>query len=258
MNVNSVTALGQSAYLSYSTAAKNKTFSNTMTSSSNTDSYLFNSSSSSSGTNSYLFNSLSSSDSTDNDLWSSVFSDSSSTQSQILTTMKKYTSTSENFYSAFASSSSNLKAASTNLTSVLSNPDASTSDITNNIQTFVNDYNNTTALFNDNSSVSTTMSKFADFFTNGAKNANIPLANIGISVDDNGKMTVDESALTNAVQNNSSAIKNAFSGSQGLANQAYVKTAQAINNVENLVPFPDITNLTTGSSKLGLLADISA
>lgn len=243
MNVNSVTAMGQFAYLNYTTAAKNKTFSS-MTSSND-------------GSND-LLNTSTDSTSASDDLWSNVFSDSSSNQSQILATMKKYTATSENFYSSFASTSASLKSSSTNLTSVLANPAASASDITDSIKTFANDYNNTTTLFQKNADVSSTMSSFADSFAGSTKSAKSSLATIGISVDTNGKMTIDEKALTSATQNNPSAIKAVFGGNQGLGNQAYFKNALAVSNVENFVPFPDITSLTTAPTSLGLLADIFA
>ncbi len=243
MNVNSVTAMGQFAYLNYTTAAKNKTFSS-MTSSND-------------GSND-LLNTSTDSTSASDDLWSNVFSDSSSSQSQILATMKKYTATSENFYSSFTSTSASLKSSSTNLTSVLANPAASASDITDSIKTFANDYNNTTTLFQKNADVSSTMSSFADSFAGSTKSAKSSLATIGISVDTNGKMTIDEKALTSATQNNPSAIKAVFGGNQGLGNQAYFKNALAVSNVENFVPFPDITSLTTAPTSLGLLADIFA
>lgn len=243
MNVNSATAMGQFAYLNYTTAAKNKTFSS-MTSSNDGTSDLLNTSTSSA--------------SASDKLWSNVFADSSSSQSQILATMKKYTATSEKFYSSFASTSTNLKNSSTNLTSVLENPAASASDITDSIKTFANDYNKTTALFKDNARASSTMSSFADSFASSTKSAKNSLAAIGISVDTNGKMTVDETALTTAVQNNPSAIKAVFSGNQGLGNQAYFKTSLAVSNVENFVPFPDITSFTSAPTSLGLLADMFA
>ena len=224
-------------------AAKNKTFSS-MTSSND-------------GTNDLLNTSTSSTSASDN-LWSNVFADSSSSQSQILATMKKYTATSEKFYSSFASTSTNLKSSSTNLTSVLANPAASASDITDSIKTFANDYNKTTALFKDNASVSSTMSSFADSFASSTKSAKSSLVAIGISVDTSGKMTVDEKALTTAAQNNPSAIKAVFSGNQGLGNQAYFKTALAVSNVENFVPFPDITSFSSTPTSLGLLADMFA
>ncbi len=255
MNVNSVTSQSSVSYLKYATSKSNSIFKSADTSASNSNSYLFGSSSSSSP-NSYLLDSLSST--SDSSLWKSIFSDSSSNQTAILATMKEYTKTSNDFYSSFASAATSLKSSSSKLAETLNSSKSSTSDIVDSITSFANDYNDATKLFTENSDVSTALSGLANSFSNGTKNSSNVLSSIGITVDKSGQMTVDQTALTDAVNNNYDAVTSALGGSTGLADQAYSKITLAINNTSNLVPFPDLTSLTSSSSSLGLLADMYA
>ena len=254
MNVNSVTSQSSMSYLRYVTSASNSAFKTADTLASNSNSYLFGSSSSNS-TNSYLLDSLSSNNSS---MWKNVFSNSSSNKTAILATMQKYTKTSKDFYPAFASTATSLKSSSETLAETLNSSSSSTSDIVDSITSFANDYNDATKLFSKNSDVSTALSGLAKSFSNGTKNSSNALSSIGITVDKSGQMTVDQTALTDAVNNNYNNVKSALGGSTGLASQAYAKISLAINNTGNLVPFPDITSFTSSSTSLGLLADLYA
>jgi len=255
MNVNSVSSQSSISYLKYSTAESNSTFSSVDNSTSSSNSYLFDSSSSSS-TSSYLLNSLSSTD--DSSLWNTVFSGSSANKSIVLATMKKYTETSDEFYSSFASTATSLQSSSLNLAETLDSSNSSTSDIVDSITSFVSDYNDATELFSDNSDISTALSGLATSFSDGTTDSSDLLSSIGITVDEDGKMTVDEDTLTDAVENDYSTVQSVLGGSTGLASQAYSKITLAINNTDNLVPFPDFTGITTTSTSLGLLADLYA
>ena len=255
MNVNSVTSQSSMSYLKYITSKSNSDFKTADTSASSANSYLFDSSSSSS-TNSYLLDSLPAT--SDSSLWQSIFSDSSSNKTAILTTMKNYTATSKDFYSSFSATATSLKSSSSNLAETLNSSNTSTSDIVDSITAFANDYNDATELFSKNSDVSTALSALSNSFSKGTKNASNLLSSIGITVDTSGKMTVDQTVLTDAVNNNYDTVKSALGGSTGLASQAYSKISLAMSNTSNLVPFPDLTSLTSSSSSLGLLADIYA
>lgn len=255
MNVNSVTSLGAMSYLKYATSKSNSTFKSVDASASTSNSYLFGSISSNSASG-YLFGSLPST--SNSALWNTIYSDSDSNKTAILSMMKKYTTTSNKFYSSFATTSTSLQSSSLNLAETLNSSSSSTSDIVDSIASFVSDYNDATDLFSKNSDVSTALSGLAKSFSTGTKNSRNVLSSIGITVDTSGKMTVDQNTLTDAVKNDYDTVKSVLSGSTGLANQAYSKITLAMNSASNLVPFPDVSSLTSSSTSLGLLADLYA
>lgn len=255
MNVNSVTSQSTMSYLKYATSKSNSTFKSVDASISTSNNYLFGSNSSSS-TSSYLFDSLPST--SNSALWNTIYSDSASNKTAILSTMKKYTTTSNKFYSSFATTSTSLQSSSSDLAETLNSSSSSTNDIVDSITSFVSDYNDATKLFSKNSDVSTALSGLAKSFSNGAKNSSNVLSSIGITVGKDGKMTVDQTTLTDAVNNDYDTVKSVLGDSTGLASQAYAKITLAMKNTSNLVPFPDISSLTSSSSSLGLLADLYA
>ena len=68
------------------------------------------------------------------------------------------------------------------------------------------------------------------------KNSSNSLSEIGITVGDDGKLSINEEKLSGAVKSDAKKVKNIFSGSIGIANETYNKVQNAMNNSKNLYP----------------------
>ena len=103
------------------------------------------------------------------------------------------------------------------------------------VKKFANDYNKTVNLLDKNSSKSTKLEDLADSFKS-TKDSSSSLSEIGITVGDDGKFSVNEDKLKSAVNSDYKKVKNIFNGSSGIANQTYNKVQNAMNNSKNLYP----------------------
>jgi len=103
------------------------------------------------------------------------------------------------------------------------------------VKKFANDYNKTVNFLDKNSSKSTKLEDLADSFKS-TKDSSSSLSEIGITVGDDGKFSVNEDKLKSAVNSDYKKVKNIFNGSSGIANQTYNKVQNAMNNSKNLYP----------------------
>ncbi len=103
------------------------------------------------------------------------------------------------------------------------------------VKKFANDYNNVVNFLDKNSDKSTKLESLADSFKS-TKNSSNSLSEIGITVGDDGKLSINEEKLTGALKSDAKKVKNIFNGSSGIANETYNKVQDAMNNSKNLYP----------------------
>lgn len=104
----------------------------------------------------------------------------------------------------------------------------------NNVRNLVRDYNATVSYLNENRGVSNRMSALANNLRN-SNAINESLRNIGISVNQTGELTINETALNLALNNNSEGV-NEILGSEGLAGRLERDINRANAQGESLFP----------------------
>ncbi|MDF2564689.1 MAG: flagellar capping protein [Massilibacillus sp.] len=247
MNVNSVTSLSQSSYLTYKTGQSNSAFAsiaNIQTDVTNTKSSNF------------FLNSSQYSYTSSDDLLKNVLSSRFAEQKKTLATLKEYSQKSEKFYSNFFPEMNDLKTSA----STLADTDFSsknTSSIVKNVKQFASDYSSAVDFLSSNKSVSTGVSNLATSFSSTKYNSRA-YDSIGIKVDTSGRLTVDESKLTSALTSDADRVKELLGGSSGLASKTISRVNVAETNSSNLVPFPNISNRAYNGITQGMLLDIFA
>lgn len=142
----------------------------------------------------------------------------------------------------YTSESNNVKLSSTinaSLNSIgkakISSDNVDSKKIVDAVKKFANDYNKIVNLLDKNSSKSTKLEELADSFKSTKDNSS-SLSEIGITVANDGKFSVNEDKLKSAVNSDYKKVKNMFGGSSGIANQTYNKVQNAMNNSKNLYP----------------------
>lgn len=111
--------------------------------------------------------------------------------------------------------------------------DENTNAALSNVRDFVNTFNNAVDYFNENRGVSDRMNALASNFGNEANLS--ALDDVGISVNENGRLRVDESKFADAL-NEDSANVNALLGQNGLAGRLDRNINLANSQRENLFP----------------------
>ena len=103
------------------------------------------------------------------------------------------------------------------------------------IKKFADSYNKTLSFLNENKDVSTAVSDLAYSFATTRFQSGA-LSKIGIAVDMNGALSVNESKLSQALKQNPQDVEKILGGASGIASNAYGKTVNAMNNSRNLYP----------------------
>jgi flagellar hook-associated protein 2 len=103
------------------------------------------------------------------------------------------------------------------------------------VKSFANDYNKVVDFLDENSSKSNKIKSLADSFTS-TKDSSKSLSSIGITVESNGKLSVNENNLKDAIGKDYKNVKNILSGSSGTATETYNKVQNAMSNSKNLYP----------------------
>lgn len=100
---------------------------------------------------------------------------------------------------------------------------------------FASDYNDALDLFSKYSNRSPAMNSMASAFSSSKYSSN-KLSEIGINVSANGKLSVDATKLSSALEKTPEKVTNILSGKDGLANTAYQKASAAKINERTLFP----------------------
>ena len=103
------------------------------------------------------------------------------------------------------------------------------------VKKFASDYNNVVNFLDKNSSKSNKIKGLADSFE-AIKYKSNSLSEIGITVGDDGKLSINEDKLKSVANSDYKKIKNIFGGSSGIASDTYNKVQNAMNNSKNLYP----------------------
>lgn len=142
----------------------------------------------------------------------------------------------------YTSESNNIKLSSTinaSLNSIgkakISSDNIDSKKVVDAVKKFANDYNKIINFLDKNSSKSTKLEDLADSFKS-TKDSSSSLSEIGITVGDDGKFSINQDKLKSVVNSDYKKVKNIFSGSSGIANQTYNKVQNAMNNSKNLYP----------------------
>ena len=123
-------------------------------------------------------------------------------------------------------------------------------DALKNIKTLVSDYNTAISFFSDNANVSARVKNLSTSFSDTTYNAKT-YAKIGINVDSTtGKLSIDETKLTKALQDTPDRVENLL-GSNGLAGKAADKTARAEAQADQL--FPSVSSMLGSELKTASL-----
>jgi flagellar hook-associated protein 2 len=103
------------------------------------------------------------------------------------------------------------------------------------VNKFASDYNKVVSFLDKNANKSTKIEGLADSFQAIKYNKN-SLSEIGITVGDDGKLSLNQDKLKNVVGNDYKKVKNIFGGSSGMAAETYNKVQEAMNSSKNLYP----------------------
>ena len=103
------------------------------------------------------------------------------------------------------------------------------------VKKFANDYNKVVNFLDKNSDQSTKLENLSESFKS-TKNSSSSLSEIGITVGNDGKLSINEEKLTGALKSDVKTVKNIFSGSSGIANETFNKVQNSMNNSKNLYP----------------------
>lgn len=250
MNVNSVTSLSQSSYLTYKTGQSNRAFYSISTSL-----YRSKDDDTSDLRSTFLAtDQYSSSHSTK--LLEDALTKRLAEQKQTLATLKDYSEKSNKFYSKFFPTMSDLKTSA----NTLAGTDFSASDkssIVKNVKQFASDYNNAVEFLANNASTSTGLLKLSISFSNTKFNSRA-YGSIGIKVDTSGRLSVDEAKFTDSLTDDPDKVNQLIGGSHGLAAKTMSQTKIALTNTNNLVPFPTISKKAYNSITQSMLFNIFA
>jgi len=103
------------------------------------------------------------------------------------------------------------------------------------VKKFASDYNKVVSFLDKNSSKSTKIEDLSDSFE-AIKNKSNSLAEIGVTVGDDGRLSINEDKLKGVINGDYRKVKNIFGGSSGIASDTYNKVQNAMNNSKNLYP----------------------
>ena len=103
------------------------------------------------------------------------------------------------------------------------------------VKKFADDYNGVVSFLKDNSNKSTKIGNLSYSF-NSNKYLNNSLSSIGIQIDSDGKVAIDEKKLKSEVESNIDNVKKVLGNSSGFATSAYYKASEAMKNGKNLYP----------------------
>lgn len=109
------------------------------------------------------------------------------------------------------------------------------SKIVDAVKKFADDYNEVVSFLKDNSSKSSKIENLSYSFSTN-KFLNTSLSSIGMQIDSNGKLNVNEDALNSAIKNDVNNVKKVLGNSSGIASTAYDKATEAMKNGKNLYP----------------------
>ncbi|MBP2632183.1 MAG: Flagellar hook-associated protein 2 C-terminus [Firmicutes bacterium] len=250
MNVNSVTSLSQSSYLTYKTGRSNRAFFSISTSlyrSKNDDT---------SDLRSTFFTADQYSSSRNTNLLEDALTKRLAEQKQTLATLKAYSEKSDKFYSKFFPTMSNLKTSA----NTLADTDFSASDkssIMKDVKQFTSDYNSTVDFLANNASTSTGLLKLSISFSSTKFNSRA-YGSIGIKVDTSGRLSVDEAKFAASLADAPDQVNQLIGGSHGLAAKTMRQTKIALTNTNNLVPLPTISKKAYNSVTQSMLFNIFA
>lgn len=107
--------------------------------------------------------------------------------------------------------------------------------IVNAVKDFAGDYNKVVNFLSNNSDKSAKIESLANSFKS-TKYSSSSLSSIGITVGYDGKLSVNENTLKNAISEDFKNVKDILGGTSGTAAQTYTKVQEAMNNSKNLYP----------------------
>lgn len=119
--------------------------------------------------------------------------------------------------------------------SQISSDNVDSKKIVDAVKKFANDYNKVVSFLDKNASKSTKIEGLADSFESIKYSSN-SLLEIGITVGDDGKLSINEENLKSVASSDYKKIKNAFGGTSGIASETYNIVQDAMNNSKNLYP----------------------
>jgi flagellar hook-associated protein 2 len=127
-----------------------------------------------------------------------------------------------------------------------------TSAVFDDIKKFVSSYNNMINFSNDNLDTFNGASKLKSDYTNIIGIQKTPLNSMGITINSDKTLSIDEKKLDAAIKNNPTKVKDTFSGYNGIAEQIYKKS-----NEISISPSKYANNLFTNSENSSLSNYIS-
>lgn len=107
--------------------------------------------------------------------------------------------------------------------------------IVNAVKEFAKDYNKVVNFLDGNSNKSAKIESLANSFKGTETNSD-SLSSIGITVGSDGKLSVNENILNNAIGKDFKNVRDILGGTSGTATQTYSKVQDAMNNSKNLYP----------------------
>ena len=128
--------------------------------------------------------------------------------------------------------------------------------LVNAVKQFASAYNDVVEHLKANAGSSKAIANLAGSFANIRFSAG-SLSRMGIEVSAGGKLSVNESRLTEAATNNLDSLQRLVGSSDGIAGVTYNKAFSALIHKDNLLPLPSLTNGYYGVAK-GLFFDIMA
>lgn len=117
----------------------------------------------------------------------------------------------------------------------ISSDNVDTKKIVDAIKKFASDYNKVVTFLDKNSSKSTKIQGLSDSFET-IKYSSKSLSEIGITVRDDGRLSVNEDKLKGMAGSDYKKIRNVFGGASGIATETYNKVQEAMSNSKNLYP----------------------
>lgn len=139
---------------------------------------------------------------------------------------------------------------------MVANRQTDSTQILSAVQDFAKAYNSTVDFLSKNSTKSASVSNLAASFRDVKFSASA-LDKIGINVDSAGKLSVNESKLTETLAADPMKVHKLISSGGGLADSAYKKSMAAVNNSTSLIQAPSV--LRSGKfvgSPVGALMDV--
>lgn len=109
------------------------------------------------------------------------------------------------------------------------------SKIVDAVKKFADDYNEVVSFLKENSDKSSKIENLAYSFSSN-KYLNNSLSSIGIQIDSDGKIAIDEKRLKSEVESDINNVKKVLGNSSGLATLTYDKASEAMKNGKNLYP----------------------